>query len=165
MRRAGSWVVIMKIDTRVLGEIEISEDQIIEMPSGMIGFPASRRYALLSFEDAEVPFMHWQCVDDPALCFILIEPAIVFPDYEIALSAEESEDIELKSAVEGSVFVVVTIPQDPQEMTVNLMGPVVINKSARKAKQFILSDPRYTTKHRVLARETPGHACADSEEK
>ncbi len=153
----------MKIDTRVLGEIELAEDQIIEMPTGMIGFPATRRYSLLSFEDPEVPFMHWQCVDDPALCFILIDPALVFPDYKIALPAAEFEDIELESADEGSVYVVVTIPSDPQEMTANLMGPVVINKSARKAKQIVLTDLRYTTKHRVLKREAPGHACANSE--
>ena len=152
-----------KIATRVLGEIEFEEEQIIEMPSGMVGFPERRRYVLVPFADPDVPFLCWQSVDDHALCFILIEPTIVYPDYEVALPVEEFEDIELGSAGEGSVYVVVTVPADPREMTVNLMGPIVVNHSARKAKQLVLADPRYTTKHRVLQREAPGHACANSE--
>ncbi len=146
-----------------MGEIELAEDQIIEMPSGMIGFPALNKYALVPFGDEQAPFVYWQCVDDPSLCFILIDPSIAFPGYEVALPAEEAGDLELKAPDEGSVYVVVTIPSDPQEMTMNLMGPLVINQSARKAKQVVLSDPRYSTKHRILGREAPGHACANSE--
>ena len=153
----------MKLATRVVGEIELAEDQIIEMPSGMIGFPDVRRFALLAFDDPEVPFVYWQCVDDPSLCFILIDPALLFPDYEVVLPAELLEDIELESAPDGSVYVTVTIPSDPQEMTANLMGPLVVNRSARKAKQLVLSDPRYNTKHPIFKREAPGHACANSE--
>ena len=153
----------MKIKTRTLGEIEFSEEQVMEMPSGMIGFPSLHRYLLFPFDDPEVPFLWWQCIDDPMLCFIMIDPSLVCPDYEVALSADEFEDIDLRSASDGSVYVVVTVPADPREMTVNLMGPIVINHSARKAKQLVLTDPRYTTKHRVLRQEAPDHACADSQ--
>jgi len=153
----------MKIESRTLGEIEIADEDVIEMPSGMIGFPARQRYALVPLSEPEAPFVYWQCLDDPSLCFILIDPSLIFPDYEVALPAEEFEDIELKSAGEGMVQVVVTIPSDPQEMTANLMGPLVINRSARKAKQLVLADPRYTTKHNILKREATGHACANSE--
>lgn len=153
----------MKIVSRVLGEIELGEEQIVEMPAGMIGFPALHRYALIPFADPESPFLCWQCIDDQSLCFIMIDPTLVYPDYEVALPAEEFEDIELKSALKGSVYVVVTVPGDPREMTVNLMGPVVVNRSARKAKQLVLTDPRYTTRHRILQQEASDHACANSE--
>ncbi len=151
----------MKIISKALGEIEIANDSIIEMPSGMIGFPALHRYTLIPFPNPDVPFFWWQCADDPTLCFILIDPGLVCPDYEVVLPAEELADIELKAS-EGSVYAVVTVPSDPREMTVNLMGPIVINHSVRKAKQLVLTDPRYTTRHRVL-REAPGHACANSQ--
>lgn len=150
----------MKITSRVLGEIEFGEDRIIEMPSGMIGFPEYHRYVLIPLADPDVPFLCWQCIENTDLCFILIEPTTIYPDYEVALPVENFEDIELKSALEGSVYVVVTVPKDPRKMTVNLMGPLVINHSARKAKQLVLTDPRYTTKHRILQPEAPGHACA-----
>jgi len=153
----------MRITSKALGEIEFGKDQIIEMPSGMVGFPEYHRFILIPFADPEVPFLSWQCIDDPALCFILIDPAIICPDYEVAVPVEEFEDIHLKSPLEGSVYVVVTVPADAREMTVNLMGPIVVNHSSCKAKQLVLADPRYTTKHRVLQPEAPGHACASSE--
>jgi flagellar assembly factor FliW len=153
----------MRITTRALGEIELAEGQIIEMPSGMIGFPAAHRYALIPFEDSEVPFLWWQCLDEPSLSFIVIDPLLIYPDYEVALPAAEFEDIALASVSDGAVYVVVTVPKDPSDMTVNLMGPLVINQSARRAKQLVLTDSRYTTRHPVLRREAPGHACANSQ--
>jgi flagellar assembly factor FliW len=152
----------MKITSRSLGQIEIADEQIIEMFSGMIGFPLLHRYVLIAFPDPDVPFLWWQCIDDPSLCFILIDPTLVCPDYEVGLAAEELADIEVKSSLKGSVYTVVTVPADPREMTINLMGPIVINHSVRKAKQLVLTDPRYTTRHRVM-REAPGHACANSQ--
>ena len=153
----------MKITARVLGEVEIGDEQVIEMHAGMVGFSSYHSFALVPLsDDPEVPFLCWQCIDDPSLCFILIDPALVDPDYEVAVPSQELESIELKSASEGSVYVVVTIPADPKQMTVNLMGPVVINQSARKAKQLVLADPRFTTKHRVMREGASGHACADS---
>ena len=153
----------MKITTKALGEIEVAEEQTIEMPSGMIGFPAIQRFALIPFADPEVPFLWWQCIDEPSLSFIVIDPALIAPEYEVAVPVEEFEDIELKAAADGSVYVIATVPEDPRDMTVNLMGPIVINQSARKAKQLVLTDPGYTTRHRVLRQETPGHACANSQ--
>lgn len=37
----------MKINTKVFGEIEISEDKIIIFQDGIIGFPDLKRFALL----------------------------------------------------------------------------------------------------------------------
>lgn len=153
----------MKIVTEALGEIEIAEEEIIEMTSGMVGFPSLCRYVLIPFDGPDVPFLWWQCVDDPSVCFLLIDPALVYPEYNVALPAEELADIEVRSPSDAAVYAVVTVPSDPREMTVNLMGPVAVNQSARKAKQLVLSDPRYTTKHPVLRREAPGHACANSQ--
>jgi len=36
-------------------------------------------------------------------------------------------------------------------MTANLQGPLVINKEERLARQAVLTDPRWKTKHDVLA--------------
>ncbi|GAB4348966.1 MAG: hypothetical protein Kow0099_31810 [Candidatus Abyssubacteria bacterium] len=153
----------LKIHSKALGETEISEHQIIVMPSGMIGFPACTRYALVPFHDPQVPFVWWQCVDDPSLCFILIDPALIFPDYEVSVTAEELADIELQSERDASVYGVVTVPDDPREMTVNLMGPIVVNPSARRAKQLVLADPRYSARHKILHGKAPGHACAHTQ--
>jgi flagellar assembly factor FliW len=153
----------LKIHSKALGEIELAEHQIIEMPSGMIGFPSLARYALIPFDDPQVPFVWWQCVDEPSLCFILIDPALICPDYVVNVPAEELEEIELQSVRDASVYGVVTVPADPREMTVNLMGPIIVNQSARKARQLVLADPRYSARHRILHEKASGHACANAQ--
>jgi flagellar assembly factor FliW len=153
----------MKIISSALGEIEVAENQVFEMPSGMIGFPRLRRYALVPFPDKDVPFHWWQSLDDPSLCFILIDPALIFPDYRVGAPAGDLEEIGLSDAAQAVVFVVVTVPENPRDMTVNLMGPLIVNRSARKAKQLVLMDSRYITKHRILAAEAADHACAHSQ--
>ena len=153
----------MKIISSALGEVEAAEDQIFEMPGGMIGFPRLRRYALIPFPDKDVPFSWWQSLDDPSLSFILIDPSLVFPDYQVNASAGDLDEIELSDPARGAVFAVVTIPENPRDMTVNLMGPLVVNRSAGKARQLVLTDSRYQTKHRVVPAEAAGHACAQSQ--
>jgi len=47
--------------------------------------------------------------------------------------------------------VIVTIPPDGNPMTANLQGPVVINNKTMTAKQSILSDSKWKTRHDILA--------------
>lgn len=152
----------MKISSSALGEIEISEQQIFEMPAGMIGFPSLRTYALVPFPDQEAPFYWWQSLESASLCFILLDPSLVYPDYQVRVPSGELDETGLTDASTGAVFVVATVPENPADMTVNLMGPLVLNRASRKAKQIILTDPRYTTKHRILPAEASDHACAHS---
>jgi flagellar assembly factor FliW len=49
------------------------------------------------------------------------------------------------------VLVILTIPPGkPQEMTANLMGPVVINLKTRQGRQLIVEESQYSHKHRVF---------------
>jgi len=153
----------MEIQSKALGEIAVAEDQVFEMPAGMIGFPELHRYALIPFSDKDVPFFWWQSLDEASLCFILIEASLVCPDYRVLAPAGDFADIELSEAAQGLVFVVVTVPENPREMTVNLMGPLIMNQHAGKAKQLVLMDSRYTTRHRLLSAEASDHACAHAE--
>ncbi|RJP26187.1 MAG: flagellar assembly protein FliW [Candidatus Abyssobacteria bacterium SURF_5] len=153
----------MKISSKALGEIEVAEQQCFEMPAGMIGFPRLRRYALVPFPDSDVPFFWWQSLEDASLCFVLIDPGLVFSDYQVSVSAEELAEIELSEPASATVLAVVTIPENPRDMTVNLMGPLVINRAAGKAAQLVLTDSRFTTKHRILPAEASDHACAHSQ--
>ena len=41
----------MKVNTKIFGEIEISEDKVITFQDGIIGFPDLKRFALLHDEE------------------------------------------------------------------------------------------------------------------
>ena len=47
-------------------------------------------------------------------------------------------------------FAIVTVPEDHAKLSVNLMGPIVINRKSRVAKQMISEDDSYMVKHYIL---------------
>ena len=71
----------MLINTSRFGEIEVQDDQIITMPSGLIGFSEDRRFVIREDEAAK-PFLWLQSVDNDALAFVMIEPHFSFSNYE-----------------------------------------------------------------------------------
>jgi flagellar assembly factor FliW len=54
-------------------------------------------------------------------------------------------ELQLTDEQELVVFVILTVPSgDPQQMTANLRGPVVVNSRTKEAKQLILRDEHPT---------------------
>ena len=49
------------------------------------------------------------------------------------------------------VLSLVTVPPDGGPVTANLMGPLVIGRKSRRGAQVVLADPRWRTKHDVMA--------------
>jgi flagellar assembly factor FliW len=84
------------------------------------------------------------------VAFILVNPFLFRPDYELDISDEELGDIGISSPDKALVFSIVTIPADGSPMTANLQGPLVINRELRTGKQVILTDSRWKTKHNVM---------------
>lgn len=140
----------MKFNTVRFGEIEVAEDKIITMTEGLLGFANITRYVILDHAPGS-PF-HWlQAVDDPEVAFIIIDPLCFKPDYKVAVAAGELSDLKLERMEDAVVCAIVTVPDDPNEMTANLQGPLVINADKRLAKQVVLYDGPYTTKHKIFS--------------
>lgn len=139
----------MKIQTKALGEIEIDERQILDFPEGVIGFRPFTSFALL--DAPQKPYFYLQSTVMPALNFILVDPFLFRPDYSIDLSDELCSGLGLQSPDDALILVMVTSPSDGGPVTANLMGPLVICKGTRRGVQIVLGDPRWKTKHDVMA--------------
>lgn len=123
--------------------------------SGLPGFPASREFALVAFGgDTTSPYRDLVCTDTADLAFTVIDPAVVFPEYRPVLNdeidSEYRDAIDLRSTDEALVLAIVTAGATPEEATVNLRGPVIINLRNREAVQACLS-PRYDFKTRLVS--------------
>jgi len=78
---------------------------------------------------------------------------LFFPEFAPELPAEVKEELHLKPGDELDFLAIVTIPkEDPEAMTVNLLGPIAVNVSRRLAKQVILDARRYPLKEPLLPR-------------
>jgi flagellar assembly factor FliW len=139
----------MKVDTKAFGLIEVDESKKINIPKGLFGFEGYTEYVIIEAEHQ--PFFWLQSVDMQEIAFILISPFLFRKDYEITLSNEEQNEVELTAPENASIFVIVTVPQDGGPMTANLQGPIVINKANMTGMQAILSDSKWRTKHDIVA--------------
>ena len=141
----------MLIETTRFGTIEIAEDSILSMPDGMLGLSGLRQYVLLE-DRPNTPFKWLQSVDSPAMAFIVINPVAMFPDYEIDLTDELADSLDLKDLSEAIVLTTVTVSREDGGVTTNLLGPIVINSRTLQARQMILADDRYCTRHEIAER-------------
>ena len=144
----------MKVETSRFGTIDISEKEIVRFPEGLYGFEKETEFTLLSFNpNVESPMEWMQSLKSDHLAFVVTDPYLYLPDYKLKLSEEDKKRIELE---EDDLFLtraIVTIPENYSEMTVNLIAPVVINKDKGVAKQFVLTNMDYDTRHYLLPEE------------
>jgi flagellar assembly factor FliW len=138
----------VKVATKAYGLIEVDERQKIVFPQGLLGFEELQDYILLDAE--RQPFYWLQSTEVEQVAFILVNPFLFRPDYEVNISNEELAEIQLRSPEKALIFSIVTIPNDGP-MTANLQGPLVINRDNRTGKQAVLSDARWKTKHDIMA--------------
>jgi len=145
----------LKIKTTRFGTINIEEENIINMPFGMLGFLDKKRFVILQHKKNS-PFFWYQSIDDPSLAFVITSPFLFKPDYEI-----DMDDVLREMSWNGDrgknnveLYVVVNIPKDsPDKMTANLIGPILINNKARQAVQIVISNSPYTHKFPLIKEE------------
>lgn len=139
------------IPTSRFGEITIDESRILTFVSPILGFESVTEFVLFDHAD-DSPF-HWlQAVAMPELAFVVTNPQLFNIPYEFVLPDEATKQLGLNTPDEAMVLTIVNIPaDDPQGMTANLLGPIVINTSNQHAAQVILSDTEFATKTPLLA--------------
>ena len=136
----------MLIQTSRFGEIEVEENQIITLPSGLVGFSEDRRFVIRE-DDAAAPFLWLQSVDSNGLAFVMIEPHVSVSNYELELTQEHLNKLDAKNIEELRVFVLVTMAKEIKDVTINLQGPLLFNPEKRMGLQFIIPDGKYSTRH------------------
>ncbi len=129
----------MVVQTGRFGQIEISTDEIIQIPSGILGFPEDHNFCLVDAGD-DTLILWLQSLSNPHLAFPVLEPKVFKPEYVVRLSAAELRELKLSSIKDASVFTILTIPSPMTEMTANLKAPVVINIKQKIAKQVVLQE-------------------------
>ena len=134
-----------------LNELPTGTRRQFQLPEGLVGFPDHHSFELAILED-QAPFMLLHLKGPNVLEFVVIEPQGIIPDYELELFDEDAELLGIKHARDAIVLNIVTVPNDsPTSATVNLAGPVVVNRNTGVAKQCILANYfRYSAHHPLV---------------
>ena len=118
----------------------------VRLPMGILGFEQMKNYLLIA-NPAEEPFRWLRVKDNPGLAFIVIEPFLVAPDYHPDIPEPDVEFLGLAAPSDAALFNIVTL-HGTGRATVNLKGPVVINRNTGVGKQVIIANAsEYSVQH------------------
>jgi flagellar assembly factor FliW len=143
------------VKTGRFGQLTIDEQEVIDIPAGILGFPDYKKFCLVDPAD-ETLILWLQSLDDADIAFPVLEPKVFKNDYAVRLSAAELRELKLENVNQSAVFSILTIPADVTQMTGNLKAPIVINLRERIAKQVVLQENEYSIKH-LMFKELRAH--------
>jgi flagellar assembly factor FliW len=141
----------LDIETLRFGKIAVQEDKVITFPRGILGFAKNKQYLLFPHSE-DSPFFWLQSVEDGDLAFVVMNPRLVKADYSLDVDQNVLNELDAKQETDLEVVCIVTIPRnDPKRMTINLLGPIIINAKSRSAVQIICDKQSYSHQHPVVS--------------
>ena len=140
----------MKADTRLFGPIEIEDEKIIEISQGIIGFPNLKHFTLIYDSEREVQSaIRWlQSMDDGDIAMPVIAPGELLPDYRPTVNNELLAELGELTSENTYLLVTVRVPENIEELSVNLKAPIIINTDTNKGSQVIVEDD-FEVRHKI----------------
>jgi len=114
---------------------EVSFPLNLTLPSGILGFEEIKEYTLQPLPDLD-PFFWMEGVTGKKHAFLLVPPAHVLESYSIELNQDDVDFLDLQSSEDALILNIVTYGAN-QTMTVNLKGPILVNRHTMVAKQVV----------------------------
>ena len=137
------------IQTLRFGDMEVDEELLVKFRDGIPAFEEEREFVLVPYEDT--PYVFLQSANTPELAFLAVSPFAFFADYEISIDDDTLAELGIESEEDVVIYSLITMPEGKVEtMTANLLAPVIVNGRSLQAKQLVLVDSKYATKHRLF---------------
>jgi flagellar assembly factor FliW len=114
-------------------------DREFHFAEGVFGFPAAQYFTLAPYlppDGSASPFMLLQA-KDADLCFPLIPPDLLMPNYIISPPADLLARLDANSTADLVALAIVTLRDQVEQITVNLQGPLLLNPRSRLGCQFV----------------------------
>ncbi|MBI5590645.1 MAG: flagellar assembly protein FliW [Deltaproteobacteria bacterium] len=141
---------MLTVSTTRFGDILIEEDRVIHFPEGLLGFPDQKAFIIQQHKPGS--FFYWlQSINLPYLAFVIINPFLGEKDYLKELPP--SDQLYFNGIEDGHTLALalVTIkPESVPPLTMNLVGPVIINLENRIGRQVVLSTTRFSCRHPLV---------------
>ncbi len=109
-------------------------------PAGLPGFDDLRRFGLSRWGGEDSPYARLVSLERPDTAFLVAPPEAFFDDYDVQLSDDDATALQLDSADDALVLVVITVGERAEEATANLLGPLVLNTRRRLGAQVVQPD-------------------------
>ncbi len=134
----------MKTVSTPFGMVDYDAGKLVRFPEGLIGFEKLRDFIVIPHENDDVIYC-FQSVEQEHISFLLINPALFFPDYHPIAGPDVKEKLGIETDDSYFVLATVTFHRD-EHVTLNLLSPVVYAPKTDKAVQIVLDGSGYSTR-------------------
>lgn len=131
------------------GTLEVPDDKTIYMERPILGFEQLKTFCLVEMPELR-PFSWLQSIEDETIAFLVVNPVTFFPNYRIEVNPKEIAELRVTKVDNVETYVIVTVPEDPHQISANLQGPILINTENNLAKQLVLVNSQYEVRHSLL---------------
>src|SRR5690606_34923125 len=108
-----------QINTTRFGIVNYDKEHLISFPDGMVRFHLLKSYVLV--ESPQNPLILWlQSTEHAEIAFPVIEPWFFRTDYKTQMMEADKINLSFEESNILKIFVVMTVPSDLNQMTVNL---------------------------------------------
>ncbi len=124
---------------------------VINFKSGLPGFENLHQFRLKN--TLQDPFFLLESIEDENIAFILLDPFLICPEYEIEISDSEMKRLNISGEKESAlIFTIISIRNEGTLFTANLQAPIIINPETREGEQFILNEPKWSIRYNIIDR-------------
>lgn len=141
---------ILTFTTR-FGQVEVHEDRLLSFPQGLFGFRECTSFGLAKLPNVEnTPLLLLQCVNQPAIAFLVSDPAALGLEIAEEDRAEALRETRM-DASQTQFLTIITLYDngDSYYLTANLKAPILVDSNSRGGVQFILSNKTYSTQQKI----------------
>lgn len=121
----------------------------IVLKKGILGFEHLKEYELLDIENNS-SLKEINSIEEEEIGFIIASPFEIIKEYEVVLSDETIEKLEIESPNDVMLFNIITIGETLKESTINMKAPIVINIKNNYGMQIVLQDENYSIRHPLV---------------
>lgn len=141
----------MVIKTSRFGLVELKSEDVLTFNEGLLGFQDLRQFVLLDDPNDDI-FAWLQSCELPSIAFPVLEPEIFGHKYNINFNRTDLESLKMLPTQQPAYLNIITIPDDPTQMTANIKAPIVINVEKRIARQCVLQDNNLAIKEPIFTK-------------
>ena len=150
----------MIIESQRFGTIECSEEDIINFPAGIIGFPDDTQYILIQHKTSSA--IGWlQSTTSEHVSLPVVSAHGLAPEYPDVPVANAARAIGLEGEEGDFAVLAVLCARSGLPATVNLLAPIVINAATRTGGQVFLDGSRFTTRELFVMPTAAAESAAD----
>lgn len=138
----------MKLMTSNFGEIEVDQNQVITFEDGLPGFENLKQFTII-YDEENGLFSFMQSLEEDNICFTLINSLDIIKNYSFEVDDQLIAGLGPMGDKGLALYSIVVIPDNFENITANLLAPIIINMDTMKGMQVILNEENYQVKHPI----------------